>query len=177
MIISPSYLELQKELHARPEGYGDKGDKWAPAVADLVTRFGAKSVLDFGCGQGALARALCPVVDPSVRISEYDPAIAGKDEWPGSADVVVVTDVLEHVEPNWLFSTLRSLFHLARLATFAVVSTRPAQRILADGRNAHLIIESDEWWLDMFRSAGFVISPGPKSPHPKPARELSVVLT
>lgn len=177
MIISPSYLELQKELHARPEGYGDKGDKWAPAVADLVTRFAAQSVLDFGCGRGTLAQALRPLVADSVRISEYDPSIPGKDEWPGSADLVVATDVLEHIEPDWLLSTLRSLSYLARRATFAVVSTRPAQKILADGRNAHLIIESDEWWWMTLASVGWFVEPGPKSPHPKPSRELSVVLS
>lgn len=177
MVISPAYLELQKEMHGRPEGYGDKGDRWAPAVADLVSRFGATSVLDYGCGAGALMRALRPLVGAAVRLSEYDPAITGKDEWPSPADLIVVTDVLEHVEPDRLSFALYCIHTLARRATFAVVSTRTASRTMADGRNAHLIVQPEEWWLESLEEAGFKVEPGPKSPHPKPSRELSVVLT
>lgn len=176
-VMSEAYLDLQKELHARPEGYGDKGDKWAPAVADLARRFGARSVLDYGCGAGALARALSPLLGDGVHVAEFDPAVPGKDGWPAVADLVVCCDVLEHVESAYLSSTMTYLFTLSRMGIFAVVSTRPAQRTLADGRNAHLIIESDAWWLETFRAAGFFVSRGPLSPHPKPSRELSVVLT
>lgn len=176
-LVSDAYLELQRELHARPEGYGDKGDKWAPAVAALVSRFDAKSVLDYGCGAGALTRALAPLVDSDVRLSEYDPAIPGKDDRPDFCDLVVCSDVLEHVEPECLPFVLGHLRLLARHAVFAVVSTRPAERIMRDGRNAHLIIEPDEWWMNRFTLAGFCVEPGPKSPLPKPSRELSVILT
>lgn len=177
-VMSSAYREMQRELHARPEGYGTKGDKWAPAVAALVTRFGATSVLDYGCGKGALVRALKPLLAGDIRLSEYDPAITGKDHWPAMADLVVATDVLEHVEPDRLMRVLYSLRGgLARHAVFAVISTRLAQRTLADGRNAHLIVESEEWWMETLTVAGFTVEPGPKSPHPKPSRELSVVLT
>lgn len=176
-VMTPAYLQFQQELHASPERYGDKGDKWAPAVADLVTRFRASSVLDYGCGAGALVRALRPIIDRPVRLAEFDPAIPGKDAWPAPADLVTCCDVLEHVEPEYLSWTLGYLRQVATTAIFAVVSTRPAQRMLSDGRNAHLIIESAAWWMDTLKSAGFHIEPGPKSPHPKPSRELSVVLT
>lgn len=176
-LMTPSYRELQRELHARPEGYGDKGDKWAPAVAALVRRFGATSILDYGAGKGALVRALQPLVDNAVALFEYDPAMLGKDERPSAADLVTCCDVLEHVEPVCLPFVLGNIRRLALKAVFAVISTRTAERTLRDGRNAHLIVRPDEWWIAVLKDALFHVEPGPKSPLPKPSRELSVILT
>lgn len=176
-VISPAYRGLQVELHARPEAYGDTGARWAPAVRDLVAQFQAVSVLDYGCGEGTLKRALSALYGKHLRIDEYDPAVEGKDAWPVFADLVVSTDVLEHVEPDRLPVVLRHLKQLARKAVFAVVSTRAAERTLRDGRNAHLIVEPAEWWQAQFEAAGFTVAPGPTSLLVKPSREVSVVLT
>lgn len=141
MLISQSYRALNSALHAGGN-YGRHGDKWADQVRDLVERYGAGTVLDYGCGQGSLGRALGPLV------REYDPAIAGKDSAPVPADLVVCTDVLEHIEPDCLSDVLTHLYALSRTACFVVISTRPAQKFLADGRNAHLIVEDDDFWRE-----------------------------
>lgn len=176
-LISPAYLEMQKELHARPKGYGGKGDKWAPAVAVMVDAFSAWSVLDYGSGQGSLKKALLPLLTRSVRINEYDPAIPGKDAQPEFADLVTVTDVLEHVEPDRLSTVLAHLKVLARKAVFVVIATRPSNKTMTDGRNAHLIIESGEWWHLKMIEAGFTVNEGPTSPLKKVSREWVAVLT
>jgi len=175
-LISPGYRDLQRALHADPRGYGGKGDRWAPAVRDMVARLGATSVLDYGCGAGSLKRALRPLCDSAVRIDEYDVAIPGKDGLPSFADLVVCTDVLEHIEPDRLSMVLTHLHLLARKAVFAVIALRPANKVLADGRNAHLIIESADWWIGVLQAARFDVAPGPIQAG-KPARELSVILT
>lgn len=175
--ISPAYLELQKELHARPNGYGGKGDKWAPAVAGLVQQLGCASVLDYGCGQGRLVTALRPLVPSVVRLDEYDPAIQGKDGHPDFADLVVCTDVLEHIEPDRLTDVLAHLHLLARRAVFVVIATRPSNKTMADGRNAHLIVKDDAWWQARMAAAGFAIAGvAPVSPLAKPSREWVAVL-
>lgn len=176
-VITPAYKQLQVELHMRPKGYGGKGDKWAAGVLALMTRFQATSVLDYGCGQGALVRALRPQVPAHVRLSEYDPAVPGKNGWPDFADLVVCTDVLEHVEPPLLGHVLAHLRTLARKAVFAVIATRPSNKTMADGRNAHLIQESADWWARTVQAAGFTIAPNaPVSPLKKPSREWVAVL-
>ncbi len=176
--ISPAYRALQRELHARPNGYGGKGDKWAPAVAGLVAQFGCTSVLDYGCGQGRLSVALRPLVAGDVRLDEYDPAIPGKDQHPDFADLVVCTDVLEHIEPERLPAVLAHLQLLARKAVFVVIATRPSNKTMADGRNAHLIVEDGAWWDAQMRAAGFAVaSEAPRSPLDKPSREWVAVLT
>lgn len=175
-LISPKYCDLQRELHARPNGYGGKGHKWAPAVRDLVAQYDAGSVLDYGCGEGSLKRALADV-DDFARVVEWDPAVTGKEMWPSFADLVVVTDVLEHIEPDKLQMVLAHIKVLARKAIFVVIATRPSNKIMADGRNAHLILEDAGWWAARMVEAGFTVLPdGPTSPSLEPSREWVAVL-
>ena len=143
---------MNSKLHAGGS-YGRNGDRWAARVAELIDIYGARTVLDYGCGQGSLGRAI------GERVKEYDPAIPEKAGAPAPADLVVCTDVLEHVEPDCLSDVLDHLRNLSRKACFVVIATRPAKKVLADGRNAHLIIETYEFWreqLEMrFRTVHF----------------------
>lgn len=97
MRITEEYREANKRLHEINERYGTSGAKWARKVSQLVQSTGSSSVLDYGCGKGLLAAAL-----PELGIREYDPAIPGKDSEPESAEFVVCTDVLEHIETDCL---------------------------------------------------------------------------
>lgn len=152
MLITDSYRKLNSDLHAGGN-YGRHGDKWAERVDQLVQEYHAATVLDYGCGQGSLGRALGEIV------REYDPAIPEKSATPSPVDLVVCTDVLEHIEPACLGDVLDHLRDLSRKACFVVIATRPAQKFLADGRNAHLIVETDDYWrkqLGMrFRMVGY----------------------
>lgn len=139
MLISDNYRALNASLH-QGGNYGRHGDKWAGDVTRLIEKYGAQSVLDYGCGQGSLGSSLGPIV------REYDPAIPGKDVLPLPVDLVVCTDVLEHIEPECLADVLDHLRALSRQACFVVISTRAAKKFLADGRNAHLIVEDDDFW-------------------------------
>lgn len=139
MLISDAYRSLNQDLHEQGS-YGRKGDKWTQRVNEMIGQYEPRTVLAYGCGQGALGRSL------DIEIAEYDPAIAGKTGMPAPADLVVCTDVLEHIEPELLDNVLDHLRDLTKQALFAVVCTRPAKKFLADGRNAHLIVEPWEFW-------------------------------
>lgn len=158
--ISKQYLGQQKALHAAPRGYGAKGARWVSTVLTVRDAYQAGSILDYGCGQGSLSRAIQVATGTACR--EYDPAIDGKDAPPGFADLVVCTDVLEHIEPEKLDAVLRHIRGLARKAVFLVVSTRAANKHLDDGRNAHLIIETNDWWMQRVLAAGFTVKPPPQ---------------
>jgi hypothetical protein len=176
-LISPAYLDMQRQLHAAPRGYGQRGHKWADVVCALIAEYRATSVLDYGCGQGALGRALRERALPGVRIAEYDPAIAGKDALPTFADLVVATDVLEHIEPDRLDAVLGHLRMLTRKALWLVVSTCETAKILADGRNAHLIVQPGIWWRTRLEACGFTVLPPPASARTKPDKEWIAVVT
>jgi methyltransferase family protein len=174
--ISPRYLAMQKQLHADPRGYGGRGDKWAGILLQVAIEHGCTSILDYGCGQGTLATALRQLPLGAIRVDEYDPAISGKDVPPDFADLVNVTDVLEHIEPDRLDAVLRHLRMLARKAIFVVVSTKRSNKILADGRNAHILIKPGWWWKRTFVKAGFTLRNAPTAARREPAKEWVVVL-
>lgn len=176
-LISPKYVVLQQLLHGQPRGYGGRGEKWAHVVVALIGEYGATSVLDYGCGQGSLKRAVMAKPRPGLRFDEYDPAIPGKDGIPCFADLVVCTDVLEHIEPDRIDAVLAHLKMLARKAIFAAISLKESNKVLSDGRNAHLIIQPENWWLQRLEQAGFTIHRAPDILREKKSHELTVVLT
>lgn len=99
-------------------------------------------MLDYGCGKGVLAEILS-----WVKIQNYDPAVPEWAREPAPADLVVCTDVLEHVEPDCLDAVLDHLQRLTLKALFVEIGLVPAFKHLDDGRNAHLIVQPVEWWL------------------------------
>ena len=141
MLISQEYLKQQHELHKNGD-YGTSSGKWAKMICELANANAVTSMLDYGCGHGFLKKSL-----QGANISEYDPCIKGKDSPPTPSELVVCTDVLEHIEPDCLDNVLDHLQSLTMRCGFFVIATRPAKKILADGRNAHLIQQSHEWWL------------------------------
>ncbi len=160
-LISPDYLQEQQILHASPRGYGGRGEKWAGVALQVALKYHCTSILDYGCGQGTFARVLRSQPLGAIRIDEYDPAIPGKDGPPSFADLVNVTDVLEHIEPDKLPKVFTHIRQLARKAVFAVISTKDSNKHLSDGRNAHLIIQTGVWWKQQIREAGFTIENPP----------------
>lgn len=141
-LITPEYTDLNRQLHASRVDYGTSGHAYAEIVQDLAFKYKCKTLLDYGCGKATLAAAL-----PEYSIANYDPAIPQFSERPSPADLVVCTDVLEHIEPMCLTTVLRDIFVLARKAVFLVIYLGPSYKTLADGRNAHLIQKPIKWWF------------------------------
>ena len=140
MKITPGYLELNRQLHSGGF-YGISGGNWTKVVRSICDTIQSRDVLDYGCGQRTLEKGL------GFPIRNYDPCVAGLDAPPEPADVVVCTDVLEHVEPACVDDVLDDLKRLTRKAALLVIANRPAKKFLPDGRNAHLIQQGRDWWL------------------------------
>jgi hypothetical protein len=139
-LISEEYKEQNKILHRENLAYGVGGKVHAPVILQLYEKIKAKSLLDYGCGKGYLAKNL------PFPIWEYDPAIEGKDESPKPADLVVCLDVLEHIEPDYLDLVLADISRCTLGCGYFVINTRPAGKTLPDGRNTHLIQKGKEFW-------------------------------
>jgi 2-polyprenyl-3-methyl-5-hydroxy-6-metoxy-1,4-benzoquinol methylase len=140
-LISERYRQLNAELHAAMPSFGGSGAQRADAVSKLWTRINGGTVLDYGSGKGSLKQAL------GFPIAEYDPAVPEHATEPSAADLVVCSDVLEHIEPEFLDSVLDHLQQLTRKVGYFVIATRKAHKQLPDGRNAHLIVEPSKWWM------------------------------
>jgi hypothetical protein len=137
-LISKAYQEQNAELHARSEKFGNGGHRWASRVIAFLEE--GYSVLDYGCGKGTLRAAV------GYPIAEYDPAVKGKGK-ARAADLVVCTDVLEHIEPDLLDNVLEHLSGLTQKRMIFNIATKPAKNhLLPDGRNPHLLVKPAWWW-------------------------------
>lgn len=146
-LITPGYRAVNKELHAQSHTFGGSGLWWAFHAAWAVYMYNCKTALDYGCGKGSLAADAWRVLgNRAIPIAEYDPAISGKDSMPAPADLVVCTDVLEHVEPECINDVLEHIAALTKKIALFVISTTKAKKTLPDGRNAHLLVRDESWW-------------------------------
>lgn len=141
MNYSPTYKSLQEQLHTTNPSYGTSGSKYSDYVLQLAKSLNTRDILDYGCGKSTLQKSL------PFPIQQYDPFIAEFNALPKPATLVVCTDVLEHIELDFLGNVLQDLSKLTLQMAFFQVATRPAQKILADGRNAHLIQRDMQWWI------------------------------
>jgi hypothetical protein len=143
-LISKAYLEQNRLLH-RKRSYGAGGYQHLRLIERLIIENHICSVLDYGAGKGTLKNNLAKRF-PFVAIQNYDPVTFPVPPFP--AELVVCTDVLEHIEPECLEAVLDHLKSLTQKLAFFSICTRPAKKALPDGRNAHLIQERPSWWLD-----------------------------
>lgn len=141
MLISDEYRRQNAMLHEESSFYGVSGVKSFWVVKELAERYG--DVLDYGCGKGYLGDKLRQA---GIKVSEYDPAVKELSEEPVPADLVVCTDVMEHVEPECVDAVLDHIKSLARKAAFFVIAFEESKKFLPDGRNCHICLRSDEWW-------------------------------
>jgi len=153
-LITMGYQDELLGMHAQMKGWGGDGAKHAGVVRELIESLKPKTILDYGCGSGELRKAL----EGECRILEYDPGVKGKEGMPKPVDLVICTDVVEHVEPKMLMGVLRHINLVAEVAAYFTISLRPAKHTLPGGRNAHLIVENASWWLAKLQEAGFHIT-------------------
>lgn len=139
--FSNEYLEQLKGLHQK-KSFGDRPDyskfkKW-------IDMFSPQSIIDYGCGKGNLVESL--KLEYNI-VDGYDPAIEKYQKINcTSYDFLLSTDVLEHIEYDYIDDVLSHMSSLFTKGAYIVIATTPANNILPDGRNAHLIQEQPEWW-------------------------------
>jgi hypothetical protein len=141
MLISDEYRAMNVKLHEARSSFGAGGKQYARDIIDFARQINAVTILDYGCGKGTLKPELL-----DYEVTEYDPAIAGKDVMPGPAELVVCCDVLEHVEPECLDEVIEHIASLGTRGFYFIIASRPANKRLPDGRNAHLIQKGAAYW-------------------------------
>ncbi len=141
-LISDEYRKLNTQLHIDKKNYGKTGSRWALIVYKIAAQLKSKDVLDYGCGKSTLSLHL------PFSIQQYDPSNKKYAELPRPADIVICTDVLEHVEPELLDNVLFHIASLLKKKGLLSACTVPAKKELTDGRNAHLIQQKPDWWFN-----------------------------
>jgi len=143
--ISDEYLKLQKKLHENPN-YGVASIKFATNVKKIIEDAKLNSISDYGAGKKNLQKKLIELGLKDFKYYPYDPAFPEYGK-PKEADLVCCIDVLEHAEESYLDNILDDLEKITKKFGFYTIHTGPAAKVLADGRNAHLIQKPPSWWL------------------------------
>jgi cyclopropane fatty-acyl-phospholipid synthase-like methyltransferase len=167
-MLSPEYQAILREHHTaqaakRPKGWGTTGARnFGRYVLDMLNSdLNLRSVLDFGCGQGSLGRFIREnAQNPKLDWTDYDPGIAEKAISLGDRrfDVVVTSDMFEHVEPEFVLETMAEVSNLTARYQYHWIACEPANGELPDGRNAHLTVREPDWWAEKFsRSSDFMV--------------------
>lgn len=152
-MISDEYKDLLMEKHEK-KPWGGGGKSWVPMILPLLNSFppGPIRILDFGCGRGTFKPEIEPL-HPDVQVLEYDPGVAGKTQLPKyPVDFVVCTDVMEHVEEEWVPHTLRTIQWLAIHGVFFNIDLCESTSLLPDGRNTHITIKPAKWWMEQLHT-------------------------
>ena len=141
-MISDYYKEQNRKLH-KTNKYGKWGYREAENVTKLKERYDCDSVLDFGAGQCSLSKAV------NFPVTNFDPAVKGIDTLPeGKFDLCVCSDVMEHIEPEYLEEVLQTIRDkTAKVAYFVIATSLDGTKTLPDGRDPHLIVMEPEWWV------------------------------
>jgi hypothetical protein len=132
-------------------------------IKTLIERTGAATILDYGCGKGALylpnplaikgAGTFDGVVDywNVDSVACYDPGYAPFSALPKEQfDGVVCTDVMEHCPEEDLPWIVAEIFSYARRFVYVNVACFPAEKTLPNGENAHCTVRPPEWWAKLY---------------------------
>lgn len=153
-MISKEYLSQLQTIFkdkSRPNGFGGKVKKLGK-FEEFMIKWQPKTLLDYGCGKGIILKHLQQTYH-NVVIDGYDPVIPAFANIPKkNYDCVFSNDVLEHIEPQYIDNVLTHINNLATKFIWLRIDTLPARKTLPDGRNAHILLESDSWWLNKISS-------------------------
>jgi cyclopropane fatty-acyl-phospholipid synthase-like methyltransferase len=150
-MITAEYKKQLQELQ-RLEKFSSGLVKYLD-VKNFVELHQPSSLLDYGCSQGSLIKQL-KIDFPNIDIDGFDPAVPAFEVIKKqSYDCIISNDVIEHIEPEFLDQTLEQMQQLFKNYAWFIIACYPAKKLLPDGRNAHLIIESPNWWLDKIKDS------------------------
>jgi hypothetical protein len=157
-MISDDYKDQLKEVHANRNPQKLWGTTGARNFGDEICKFlehrrgVITTVLDFGAAQRKLEKYVMETAfQIDVKWTNYDPGIPGIDTLPTEKfDLIVSSDVMEHVEPDKVAETIQWQKDHANKALYHYIACEECGLILPDGRNAHLTVQPPKWWYEQY---------------------------
>ena len=155
-------IDSYKKLHEQEGKF--KGISLIPLVPTLmkiVKDNDCKTLLDYGCGKAIpYDKERCREVDLRNPIQElcslesfdlYDPAYEKYATLPDKKyDVVVCTDVLEHIAEQDIDYVLTEILSHSKKIVFLNISCQPALKHFKEGKfkgkNVHISVFDPSWW-------------------------------
>lgn len=145
-MITNEYKEQLQSLHQQKK-FSER-NLWYNDIKKFIEKEQPSNIIDFGCSHGGLISKLKTDFPNISVIDGYDPGVPEFEKLPErNYETLISTDVIEHIEPETLDSTLNYIESLFTKSAWIIIACYPAKKYLPDGRNAHLTIEPPEWWL------------------------------
>lgn len=135
--------------------------KHIPEIVQLARENHCNTILDYGCGKAMFWKSELwkPLFNQSIKkVTLYDPFIPEYSEDPANGprhDMVVCTDVMEHVPVEDTDEFISRLFRCARRLVFLNISTVPARKTFEDGTNLHINLKTEKEWLNIIHKHRF----------------------
>jgi hypothetical protein len=150
-LLTPEYkAQLVRKHQISP--WGGSGWIWIPEIVKLVVLYKLKrpTVLEYGSGRRTFKKTMDWAM-PHVEVHEYDPGVPEIDllPLPGTTfDLVLNTDVMEHVEEQFVEQTFDRLYGYCRYAVVFNIACTPSKSTLPNGQNAHVTVKPPQWWKE-----------------------------
>lgn len=146
MTLRETLIDQYRQLHAT-KPYGRSSEFQLGFIQRHLDRLGPiRTIADYGCGQSRLVDWLAKLHD--AQAMRFDPAMpAYTTPLEGPCDLVICTDVMEHVPEVEVDAVLADIRRLSPAAFFNI-SLRPAKTYLPNGDNAHCTVRPQSWWED-----------------------------
>jgi hypothetical protein len=138
------YVALSKRVHNRTWKWsGGSVVIHVEQIDSLMEEYSATTALDYGCGKAKHHP------EHWKGFAKFDPAHEDYNKRPaGKFDMVICTDVMEHVPESCVDWVLNDIFQYSNSVVFLSISTREAEHRLPNGENMHVTIKPLEWWQE-----------------------------
>lgn len=165
------YSEAYNEFWSRvdrmgSESYLDRNE----LVDQIISTVGYGRVLDVGCGEGRLVRALVERGVDAYGVDVSSVAVARGNQFCPERfqcssvidlpyadkyfDAIISTDCLEHIHPNDVPKAIAELRRVCKQYAFFTIATTNDR-----DDHWHLTVKPREWWEERFFEAGFIRHP------------------
>ena len=143
--------DLYRQTHDRyPDYFGGYSlVTFIHEIGYLIKHGNITTAVDYGCGKArAWKNYDLKRLWNLQEVQLYDPGVEQFAKRPTACDLVICTDVMEHVPEDVVDEVLQDVCSLANKAVFFNISTQPASKKLVDGSNAHATVRPRRWWQE-----------------------------
>ena len=152
MITDEDRKELL-DMHSSTEWGGTGGVYSGDTVVEFIKAYPEiKTILDYGCGEGSLKKWVEAAGITDKQWTLYDPGVAEFSERPtGRFDLVITTDVMEHIEESMLDAVIDDLNEFTGKYLFNEIACYLARAFFRDGpykgKDLHINLKAPDAWM------------------------------
>lgn len=145
--MNKEYIAAEyRRIHESGRFSGESLKPHEPEIRKLIAENDISTILDYGCGKANWHKKFNLVKD----LTLYDPYYGPYSQKPsGKFDMVICTDVLEHVPEDDVESVLSELIDYTEKVLFLAIAIRPAHKSFSNGINLHLTVWPKDKWEEL----------------------------